>query len=41
MLWMSSGPWGLPVGFLLLRFSFLFTVEFLPLLSQASLCCGP
>ena len=27
MLWLLSGPPGLPVGFLLLRYSVLFTVE--------------
>ena len=34
MLWLLSGPPGLPVGFLVLRYSFLCTVEslFLPFL---------
>ena len=32
MLWLLSGPPGLPVGFLLLRYSVLFTVESLSLL---------
>ena len=28
MLWLLSGQWGLPVGFLLLQYSVLFTVFF-------------
>ena len=32
MLWLLSGPRGLPVGFLLLRYSVLCTVESLSLL---------
>ena len=32
MLWLLSGIWGLPVGFLLLRYSVLYTVESLSLL---------
>ena len=32
MLWLLSGNWGLPVGFLLLRYSVLLTVESLSLL---------
>ena len=34
MLWLLSGPPGLPVGFVLLRYSVLFTVESLVLLSH-------
>ena len=32
MLWLLSTHWGLPVGFLLLQYSVLFTVESLSLL---------
>ena len=36
MLWLLSGPSGLPVGFLLLRYFVLFTVESLSLLKVIS-----
>ena len=43
MLWLLSGHWGLPAGFLLLQYSVLFTVEsfsLLYLLFIASFICS-